>query len=152
MRQIFLAMFAIVMLVACSSKEATKPTEHEDLSYTYQDEGLELSMKAKKESYTTFLNEITFIIEQKGETAVRFGRPFIVEKYKNGKWYKVPFKDRIGFDGLGYELENGGTIEHTYEMANYFNGWDKGIYRLVKEFDVKDSSKEIMLGAVFKVE
>lgn len=150
-----LGMVTLLLLWGCSSSENEAkliPSKYENISNTYKGEDVQISMNSSKDFYTSFLDEITFEMKHQGKGNVTFGTPFIVERYKDGGWYKVPFQGNIGFDGIGLTLNsNHDTYKQTVYMSDYGLDFEKGVYRFVKEFDIEDSRKEFTLAAVFKV-
>ncbi|QHE50988.1 immunoglobulin-like domain-containing protein [Pontibacillus sp. HMF3514] len=153
---LLLGILTLLLFWGCTSSEDEAkmiPSKYKNISNTYKGEDFQLSMNSSKDFYSPFLDEITFEMKHQGKGIVTFGTPFIVERYKDGEWYKVPFRGDYGFNSIGLTLNfNYNTYNQTVSMREYGLNFEKGVYRFVKDFDIEDSRKKFTLAAVFKVE
>lgn len=100
-------------------------------------------MKTEKNTYEIGTQEILINIANNSQQEFFYGAQYEIEKFKENKWVKVPFKEEPMFIEIAYRLEPG-KINSEIISLNNLEKLMVGKYRIVKssgelaaEFEIK---------------
>ncbi|WP_226536192.1 immunoglobulin-like domain-containing protein [Fictibacillus halophilus] len=153
-KRYFIFFIILLSLTACKEKEGMKAHElplstNGEHSNRINEKNVYLEMNFGKSLYTVNTKQMKLFIKNKGETLIHTGTPYQVDIYKDGSWYKVPFKEDIGFIMVGIVLKPGTTYEETIGLESLDLNMIPGKYRVIKEFHA--DGKQITLATEFQM-
>lgn len=129
-----------------SSTEA-KPTES---TYTVNDfENASISDISISENTASL--EFTY----SGENILHLGDWFVLEIYKDGKWYTLPYEIEVTWELLAYPVEPNQSKSMDYNWEDIYSPLSAGKYRIVTkviDFKNSDTSKDYYLAKEFTIE
>lgn len=154
--------FLVILLLAlsgCSIVETNQKTgvlektsSHEKLPDTFSNGRTKLSVQSDKNTYTFPVDELVLLISNSDANPVEFGEYRVLEKFQEGVWYEIPYKENFAFTDIGLGL---GAKEHLeQEMPLEFLDYEltAGTYRIVKIFYINGGAEEVALAAEFEIE
>ncbi|MGO1469882.1 MAG: immunoglobulin-like domain-containing protein [Tissierella sp.] len=115
------------ILLDSRDEEELKPTEYEKVN------NVKDVIMTTKEG-TVDQKGLTLIFDNKSDTDYIYSNDFVIEKKRNGKWYKLPVKidGDFGFKDIGYGLDSGLSREFKLEWGWLYGELKEGEYRLIK--------------------
>lgn len=155
---IILLLTSLLLLSGCSLFETTQKEEvlentssHERLPHTFNNGETAFSMQSDEENYTPPVDEIILIISNSGSSTVGFGEQRVLEKFQEGTWYEVPYREQFAFTDIGLGLGAGEKLEQEMPLEFLDYELTTGTYRIVKTFYINEGAEEIALAAEFEI-
>lgn len=90
------------------------------------------------------------LIFNNSEFSAVFGKPYQIEKYIDGTWYKMPFKDGTAFIEIAIMLNSGEIYEEVIDTKVLKYPLTSGEYRISKTFFVNEMSVTLAVDFILK--
>ena len=75
----------------------------------------------------------------------------MLEKFQEGIWYEVPYREQFAFTDIGLGLGAGENLEQEMPLEFLDYELTTGTYRIVKTFYINEGAEEIALAAEFEI-
>lgn len=155
-KKLLIALAIVIALTLCSilyeatTKQAhlTK-SSHSSLPQSIDQDDIQFTFESQDDSYNTSTTEITLSINNMGTTNIEFGEMCTIEKYKNGRWYVLPFVDHLAFDMILNILQPQKSKEIKFDTEVLDYKITTGKYRVVKEITSEGNS--MVVAAEFNI-
>jgi hypothetical protein len=112
-------------------------------------ESTKLRILTEESDYSWGTTSINLLIENQGTMSVEFGSRYSIEKLQNGQWYKIPFKKRVAFNTMLYNLNPNSTYKQKIDLSSLDYGFKVGKFRVVKE--ISSNGHNIKLATEFNI-
>ncbi|MGG3448779.1 immunoglobulin-like domain-containing protein [Domibacillus aminovorans] len=141
-----------LLLVACQLEPKRSEAKiHGDLPSSKEG----ITIKLKKEQYTTKDNEVAVTLQNDGKVTFLYGTNFLLEKNVNGTWYSVPLKKGMFFTDEGHLLAPNKTASEAILFEIFSEELSAGNYRIIKNFrdyeKEHSSENQVTVAAPFKL-
>jgi len=122
-------LFAFVFMTACYNRDGNSDWENiiPNNLWTVTDG---ITLRLSQDSYLPGTAKMTLILENHSETIMRYGKGWSFEKYINGKWQEVKYKDNYGFTLEGYELSEYNKTIFAITTDSLAEPLSVGLYRV----------------------
>lgn len=89
-----------------------------------------VTLSLLQESYPVGVQDITLVIDNQSDGEICYGEHFSCQRFADGAWQDVPFKDRTGFHDMAYGLQADSVWILPLNMALLEEPLEEGLYRL----------------------
>lgn len=122
----------------------SQPAAAEELEpVTVWSEPSGVTLSLLQESYPVGVQEITLVLDNRSSGEICYGEHFSCQRFVDGAWQDVPFKDRTGFHDIAYGLQADSVWTLPLNMALLEEPLEEGLYRLAgQEIYYRDSGEE----------
>ena len=153
---LFYTIVVLLLISGCSIE--TKPgeeslatvSEYGDLPSAIKENPIELKLTIDKNVYSKKEYRLTFTIDNNSSEPVYFESPVYVEKWKDDKWYQIPYTERLAFTDIVLGVEPHSQSEETIDLRNLDFQRTEGLYRITKSFHGGELD-DFVLGVEFEI-
>ncbi|HEY8890323.1 MAG TPA: immunoglobulin-like domain-containing protein [Clostridium sp.] len=110
-------------------------------SQNIKQNALQVQMSTENVNYKSTIKSIKFRIINNGDTPVALGEYYVLQKYKDGKWFDIPFKKDFSFTAEAILLKPKGKYESSALLSLSDFTFNTGKYRIIKVILSKDKEK-----------
>lgn len=123
----------LIFLLAGYDK-AVKNLKPTDFKTVNNIEGVTMKIKEGTVSPTG----LTVILDNTTDKQCIYGKPFVLERKINGKWYQVPavIKNNYGFEDIAYILSAKSNAEVKIDWEWLYGNLKPGEYRIIKDISI----------------
>lgn len=89
-----------------------------------------VTLSLLQESYPVGVQEITLVIDNRSDGEICYGEHFSCQRFVDGTWQDVPFKDRVFFHDVAYCLQADSVWTLWLDMTLLEQTLEEGLYRL----------------------
>lgn len=115
--------------------------EPEPVTVWSEPSGVTLSLL--QENYPVGVQEITLVLDNRSGGEICYGEHFSCQRFVDGAWQNVPFKDRTGFHDMAYGLQADSVWKLRLDIGLLDQTLGEGLYRLTgQEIDYRDSGEK----------
>jgi len=90
-----------------------------------------------------------YVITNNAAKELVFGYGSILEKYQDGIWYSLVYKEDVAYPGVAMTIQAGQQKEETTSWRRHHGILNSGKYRLIKA--VSDGNYDYLLSAEFEL-
>lgn len=90
----------------------------------------QVTLSLLQESYPVGVQKITLMLDNRSDGELRYGEHFSCQRFVDGTWQDVPFKDRVFFHDVAYCLQADSVWILRLDMALLEQPLEEGLYRL----------------------
>lgn len=102
-----------------------------------------VTLSLLQESYPVGVQKITLVIDNQSDEEICYGEHFSCQRFVDGTWQDVPFKDRTGFHDMAYGLQADSVWTLGLDIGLLDQTLEEGLYRLIgQEIDYRDSGEK----------
>lgn len=91
------------------------------------------------------------IIRNRGPNTVTFGYYYWLQRYQDGEWVTIPFKENVGFPAWLMILKPGGFYRYRIHFGGLTEVPSEGRYRIAKELSIEDMDLTLIKYAEFYI-
>lgn len=89
-----------------------------------------VTLSLLQESYPVGVQEITLVLDNRSDGEICYGEHFSCQRFVDGAWQDVPFKDRTGFHDMAYGLQADSVCTLGLDIGLLDQALEEGLYRL----------------------
>ncbi|WP_208591613.1 immunoglobulin-like domain-containing protein [Gracilibacillus suaedae] len=141
---VYILLFVLILLTGCN-KDLTDDLLKSDYGEIIEQDNYE--MKLDKNKYSKKVDQITLEITNNSASNLNFGLIYYMERYIDGSWYQMPFKDDTEIQTIGIMVKPNESYTQTIATNHLKHNLSPGKYRVVKPI-----SEEITLATEFEIE
>ncbi|WP_163580988.1 immunoglobulin-like domain-containing protein [Gracilibacillus saliphilus] len=141
---VYILSFVLILLAGCN-KDLTEELPKSDYGEILEQDNYEL--KLDKNKYSNEVDQITLELTNNSASNLNFGLIYYMERYIDGSWYQIPFKDDTEFQTIGIMVKPNESYTQNISTNHLKHDLSSGKYRVVKPI-----SEEITLATEFEVE
>jgi hypothetical protein len=154
-KSLFVFLLFSICLSACTNKsikniqhQSLQKSNHAEIASCAYMENVNIEMQLEHPFYEVKADKVTLQIKNRGEPLL-LGARYDIEIFKDGSWYKLPFKDDIDFSMIAIKLDRDKTYKSTISLKALKYASIPGKYRVIKSFNT--GGKEITLASSFEL-
>jgi hypothetical protein len=149
-RAFVLFIFIIMVFTGCQSEQENniydntettprlKISDHNDVLSKIENSKVNLEIQLENNRYSESVEKLNLIVENYGPSEIYFGSGYQMEKYKDGLWYKVPFRDNVTSTSILYKREKKQKYTQEIILSLLDYQFTQGRYRIIKSFNLNE--------------
>lgn len=99
-----------------------------------------VTLSLLQENYPVGVQEITLVLDNRSDGELCYGEHYSCQRFVDGTWQDVPFKDRVFFHDVAYCLQADSVWILRLDMALLEQPLEEGLYRLTgQEVDLRET-------------
>ncbi len=141
---VYISLLLLILQAGCN-KDLTDDLPKSDYGEILEQDNYEL--KLDKNKYSIKVDQISLEITNKSASNLNLGVIYYMERYIDGSWYQIPFKDDTDFQTIGIIVKPNESYTQNISTNHVKYELSPGKYRVVKPI-----SEEIILATEFEIE
>ncbi|USG68171.1 hypothetical protein NDK47_13175 [Brevibacillus ruminantium] len=147
LKNLFGIILIVVLMAGCSHEEENRPlvvpSEYGELPQTISENGTHVDITITGLPDKSSNTKLNLEIHNMGSSRIEHGVGYALEKFEQGTWYVVPFKQDTTFVDIGLTLKPGDSFLEIVDLKDYDDQFFQGEYRIRKSVFV-DNQEHVL--------